>query len=404
MSEDGDEEMSSSSTSKQARLWAKSRKSIGIMRELVIKALNLDPALPPSNNNSHATRCNEIRDFLARVVRALEQENPIDVGTLDGHHVPIWHRINTKYLPSVRQVLLIVVGITAYLYRDAIGPTLTSFQNFVQVKVIEPGFDALKDIFTSAATEAEKKESTYQDAVDSRDRMLSMYHFNKMSDVSRSFEEQMTHPMFNALFGNLVSIGLIQAQAVKAEGLGLSANLDKILDDNKFNTRLLVALPAAFAAVMVVRYSYDFGRYLFGSSEEFELVQRSNTLEPIKLVLWEIETLLIREDDGPALFSNVVNVEEWEQDGVTEISEEGGADVVQTAVSQRQYERIMLGGQLVCKVQHFMRLLIQSKSSLFKRDPERYYKAVESTRNLFPREGWSANARILLVQSLQRQF
>ncbi|KAH9258702.1 hypothetical protein BASA81_003204 [Batrachochytrium salamandrivorans] len=368
-----------------AKLWTKSR---GIMHTT---ATLLSNAFGHTFHNKCTNK--SIHEFISSVLALLQVYQPYD-NELDVRiHEPFWGK-HPIQLPSLRQIMTCGVMGMGFVTRQRMVDSLYGFVNFLQRNVWEPTQAMWIDLFSPKSTlllGGKTELSVLEDAQQSLQRMLQEMNFTNPSQVSLAFEKEMTRPMFNALFGDLVSLALVQVQVVKIESLKLAVDLERILRDNQFNSQLLVALPSLWVAIQVVTYSYRLARYLLLPDQDFILSQRVSVMNRIRLVMWEIETLLIQEEDGPALFSNLLLLLEEEEEEEQPV--------------EPPSRRLLLAGQLVVQVHELVYLLHQARGMLFPGDGGefKFNKAVGDAQYLLPRAGWSAAARLSLVRALQRQ-
>lgn len=315
------------------------------------------------------------REFIDAVLESLSQECPWSALDVRAHE-PLWGKRPVQ-LPSLRQVVTCAVVGASLAAREQLVESLYSFASFLQRNVWEPTQAMWIDLFSRPPVVllgGKSELSVLEDAQQSLQRMLDGMHFTSPSQVSLAFEKEMPRPIYNAIFGDLVSLALVQVQVVKIESLKLAMDLERLLRDNQFNSKLLVVLPSLWVAVQVVTYSYRLARYMLFTDEGFVLSQRASVADRVQFVMWEIETLLIQEEDG-----------NWEAEPTS--------------------KRALLVGQLVVEVHELVHVLRQARGTLFAGDrgEHKFAKAVGDAQYLLPRAGWSAPARLSLVRALQRQ-
>mmetsp|Transcript_213 Transcript_213/g.341 ORF Transcript_213/g.341 Transcript_213/m.341 type:complete len:448 (+) Transcript_213:2122-3465(+) len=74
---------------------------------------------------------------------------------------------------------------------------------------------------------------------------------NDISVLSKSYEQQIRSPIWNALNGSLIELILIQVQQLKVEGLTAMKQLDRLLRENQFNTQLISMIPAVLSLYLL---------------------------------------------------------------------------------------------------------------------------------------------------------
>mmetsp|Transcript_10427 Transcript_10427/g.18379 ORF Transcript_10427/g.18379 Transcript_10427/m.18379 type:complete len:579 (+) Transcript_10427:61-1797(+) len=82
-----------------------------------------------------------------------------------------------------------------------------------------------------------------------------------MSLVSREYESQIQSPIRNAVSGNLLELALIQSQAVKVQLLEAMLQVDTLMEENRFNSQLVILAPS----LLVVGALYSFSKWLYKS-------------------------------------------------------------------------------------------------------------------------------------------
>lgn len=110
------------------------------------------------------------------------------------------------------------------------------------------------------------------------------------------------------------------------------------------------------------------------------------TRRALHLLLWELEVALIEEDDGPALYSTLI---EWREE-----SESEEENVTRNETTPTVGARAVLGGRVVALAHRVLEIVESWR--LLEDDSARL-----QLQKLLPRLGWSASARIKLAQSLR---
>ncbi|GBG29991.1 Nuclear control of ATPase protein 2 [Hondaea fermentalgiana] len=131
--------------------------------------------------------------------------------------------------------------------------------------VIIPSRTIAEQMFLRSEREMSKRqtdEAAVRDARQSLRRMIENHREathtigevpgNKISEadlrlISHDYEKEIQSPIRGAVTGHLVELALIQVQYVKTELLDAMLMIDTLLEENKFNTQLVVLAPALLA-------------------------------------------------------------------------------------------------------------------------------------------------------------
>jgi hypothetical protein len=315
----------------------------------------------------------------------------------------------------------------------AIESAIGSAKAWFVTHLIEPFRAMVGELLFNRVPRTGLKQAA-DDAEQSLQRMLYAYRRDHglptevdimdMKDIHVAYEKALAHPIREAVVGDLVRLGLIQAQVVKNETLQLATEMDDIMTENHFNSQLLATLPA----LGMLNVAFGVLRGVWRRARD-ETNSKESARAQIKLALWEVQLLLIREDDGPSLYSYLTSddrgsegggSEQWNQnlaDGILRNNTFGSQEDDDIPLQQlfiddsqallvdptTRYRR-QLAGQLITTLHHLSNILIRSRTVLFRGRDNEWLAAMRDVGYLFAREGWTAHARLQLAQCLANEL
>jgi len=216
--------------------------------------------------------------------------------------------------------------------------------------------------------------------------------------------------------------------------LNIATKLEDVVAENHFNSQILATLPAVAMLRVVSDVLSRVWRWSRNEEDSKEAAKRE-----IKQALWDIQQLLIREDDGPSLFnylsssddrgSEAGGSEHWgdremiapqpttrrnsggslgntnnnndDDDEVLMLL--GGSASLADVDPVTRYRR-ELSGQMIMLLHHLTNLLIRSRVVLFQGRDSAWHAAIRDVGFLFPRDGWTAHARLQLAKCLSNEL
>jgi len=194
----------------------------------------------------------------------------IDDTELLSMHVPWWIRFPKSY----KLVLYAGFGVGAFVLirvhgSDAVRAAKHFFV-WAREHLFAPMLSIAQQMFFKTPNEESKRLHDWeavQDAKASLENMINNHAertgavgARSLSLVSKSYEQEIQKPIEGIVRGNLLELALIQGQYLKTELLEALLVIDTLLEENKFNTQLVVLAPAIlvlgglFSGVRAVYY------------------------------------------------------------------------------------------------------------------------------------------------------
>ena len=364
---------------------------------------------------------------------------PISSATALNLHYPFW--VN-RVVKGAGYIFAGTFGVLAFITmkRNTIPVIQTaaeSAKNWFMTHLIEPTRAMIDELFFNHMVRTSSRQA-YDEAKASLERMLRAYRKDHkieiskeengsfdLTEVNADYEKAIIHPIRESVAGDLVRLVLIQAQALKTETLHLGTEIEDVVAENHFNSQILAMLPALGIIQLSLLFLQRLRRWTRNEAKT-----RESAKAQLRESFWEVQLLLIREDDGPSLFSYLTNDDRGSEGGGSEhwVATGGGnngvsdgliplrrsslGDDEEDITDLRPYVdetlaiepitryRRQLVGQLIMTLHHIINVLIRSRNVLFRGKDKVWRSAMRDVGYLFPREGWTAHARLQLAQCL----
>ncbi|OMH83387.1 Nuclear control of ATPase protein 2 [Zancudomyces culisetae] len=122
-------------------------------------------------------------------------------------------------------------------------------------------------------------------SIEQQQEIFKQVQSGDMSSIMGIYEDEIKHPLKNAIFGDLVRLMLIQVQHANVTVQSALAALDKLLRSNELNFVVLAVAPATAIFYLSMR---AFSKFIRDSSD----IRNDKSLVYLKLVMRDIEVLL----------------------------------------------------------------------------------------------------------------